>query len=261
MCAMCMLVCGLATANQAFAQALPDGKGKTEFVHNCTACHRADMVTRVKKTPADWRKSVDEMASRGTDGTKQDLDNAYLYLVTFYAADSAAPPAPSAPAQSAAPPTASAPAAPNSALSPSDLDHVKQVITASLCLTCHRIEHQGAYVAPSLNGISARATPDEIRTAITSPPPTLEPAYYQVKLTTEDGTVVTGRLLHEDDQQLRVLLPSGDVVNYAKPSLQQFTVITDNPMPAYGHRLNSDDLDKLVRYLSSLPPVDDGVHK
>jgi hypothetical protein len=68
-------------------QGLPDGLGKTEFVHNCTACHRADMVTRVKKTPEDWRKSVDEMASRGTDGTKEDLDNAYLYLVKNYSID------------------------------------------------------------------------------------------------------------------------------------------------------------------------------
>ena len=66
---------------------LPDGKGKAEFIHNCTACHRSEMVVRVKKTPDEWRKSVDDMAARGTDGTKEDLDNAYLYLVTFFAKD------------------------------------------------------------------------------------------------------------------------------------------------------------------------------
>ena len=42
------------------------------------------MVTRVKKTPEDWRKSVDDMAARGTDGTKEDLDNVVLYLDKYF---------------------------------------------------------------------------------------------------------------------------------------------------------------------------------
>src|ERR1700723_2955168 len=88
--AMCALWCGLCISNEAFGQTLPDGKGKAEFVHNCTACHRADMVVRVKKTPDDWRKSVDEMAARGTDGSKEDLDNVVLYLDKYFALDSSA---------------------------------------------------------------------------------------------------------------------------------------------------------------------------
>lgn len=83
----CALLCAL--SSHAFAQTLPDGKGKAEFVHNCTACHRADMVVRVKKTPEDWRKSVDEMAARGTDGTKQDLDNVVLYLDKYFSLEPA----------------------------------------------------------------------------------------------------------------------------------------------------------------------------
>lgn len=86
----CALLCGLCISNAAFGQALPDGKGKAEFVHNCTACHRADMVTDAKKTKAEWRKSVDEMAARGTDGTKEDIDNVYLYLSTYFAIDKSA---------------------------------------------------------------------------------------------------------------------------------------------------------------------------
>ena len=83
----CALLCGLSLSSPALAQTLPNGKGKAEFIHNCTACHRADMVTRVRKTPDEWRKSVDEMAARGTDGTKEDLDNVVLYLDTYFAAD------------------------------------------------------------------------------------------------------------------------------------------------------------------------------
>lgn len=99
--ATCALLCGLCVAAQASDQNLPDGKGKAEFIHNCTACHRADMVTRVKKTPDEWRKSVDDMAARGTDGTKQDLDNVVLYLDTYFStgkpvSSAATPPPPPA---------------------------------------------------------------------------------------------------------------------------------------------------------------------
>jgi mono/diheme cytochrome c family protein len=150
----------LGTSHQVFGQALPDGKGKAEFVHNCTACHRADMVTAVKKTPEDWRKSVDDMAARGTDGTKEDLDNVVLYLDTYFAlkkpdqTDAKQSTAPSA--------TSSGPTTQN----PSDAERVKRVIAENNCLTCHRIEQQGGSTGPSLTGVGKRHTADEIRAAI-----------------------------------------------------------------------------------------------
>ena len=122
--AVSAFLCGLCLCNQVFAENLPDGKGKAEFVHNCTACHHADMVTRVKKTPEDWRKSVDEMAARGTDGTKEDLDNVVLYLDTYFALSNPAP-ADSKPSTS----PSSTPAG-HVNLSPSDIDQVKHFLHA-----------------------------------------------------------------------------------------------------------------------------------
>ena len=114
--AACAFLCGPCISSQASGQTLPDGKGKAEFVHNCTACHRADMVTRVKKTPEDWRKSVDDMAARGTDGTKQDLDNVVLYLDKYFALEPA-------------PADASPSVTPSSTL---DTDHAKHTIARYL---------------------------------------------------------------------------------------------------------------------------------
>jgi hypothetical protein len=85
--AIAALSCALCLSNAAFGQALPDGKGKKEFIDNCTDCHRSEMVTRVKKTPDEWRKSVDEMASRGSQGTKEDLDNVVIYLDTYFSTE------------------------------------------------------------------------------------------------------------------------------------------------------------------------------
>jgi putative heme-binding domain-containing protein len=247
---ICALSCSLCRSNQAVAQTLPDGKGKAEFVHNCTACHRADMVTRVKKTPDDWKKNVFEMASRGTDGSKEDLDNVVLYLDAFYAADK---PAPAAATPSTTPSSASA----NS----QGLERVKQVIAENICLTCHRIEQQGAYIGPTLNGIGARRTASQLRAAIVSPPPTVDPSNNLVRLTAADGKTLTGRILSQDDRQVRVIDAFGEVTTYSKPALQQFTVIDINPMPSYERKITGDDLDGLVRYLASLPSVDEGVHK
>ncbi|HEY1902004.1 MAG TPA: c-type cytochrome [Terracidiphilus sp.] len=252
---MCALLCGLCISIGALGETLPDGKGKTEFVHNCTACHRADMVTRVKKTPDEWRKSVDEMAARGTDGTKEDLDSVVLYLDTNFAKDTSSPAAatPSATPSS----TSGGPAGMDS----SETERVKRLITDNGCLVCHRIEQQGAYSGPALNGIGARRTPDEIRAAIVTPAPTLDASNNLVRLTTADGKTLVGRILSQDDQDVRVIDASGEVATYSKPGLRQFTIIDANPMPSYERKITGDDLDNLVRYLASLPSIDQDLKK
>jgi hypothetical protein len=86
----CTLLCGLSLS--ASAQTLPDDKGKAEFVHNCTACHGVDLVLAVKKTPEDWKKNVYEMASRGVDGTQEDIDNVVVYLDKYFSTETPATP-------------------------------------------------------------------------------------------------------------------------------------------------------------------------
>jgi putative heme-binding domain-containing protein len=253
--AMCALFCGLCLSSEAFGQALPDGKGKAEFVHNCTACHTSKLVIRVKKTPEEWRKSVDEMAARGADGSKEDLDNVVLYLVTNFATDKSGPAA--ATQSTTHPSTSGGPAVLNS----SEMERVKRLITENGCLACHRIEKQGAYTGTTLNGLGARRSANEIRTAIVSPRPTLTPGNSLVQLTTSDGKKLTGRILSQDDHDVRVIDASGEVATYSKPGLRQFTIINTNPMPSYEGKITGEDLDGLVRYLGSLPSLDESAQK
>jgi putative heme-binding domain-containing protein len=252
---MCALLCGLCLSHEAFGQTLPDGKGKAEFVESCTACHRTEMSTRLRKTPEQWRKTVDDMVARGADGSKEDLDDIVLYLSTNFGLDksggAAATPSPTPS------PTSGGPAAFNS----SEVESVKRLIAENGCLICHRIEEQGAYTGPTLNGLGSRRTTDEVRTAIVSPRPTLDPGYGLVRLTTADGKTFVGRILSQDDHQVRVLDASGEVASYSKPGLRQFMIINSNPMPSYERKITGEDLDGLIRYLGSLPFVDDSVHK
>ncbi len=100
-----------------------------------------------------------------------------------------------------------APAA--SATGPADAsspEHVKSLIADNNCMLCHRIGQAGGEIGPSLNGVGARRTPEQIRAAIVTPP--------------------------------------------AKTAAG-----TPNPMPPYGKKLSEADLNSLVHYLSSLPPM------
>jgi mono/diheme cytochrome c family protein len=49
-------------------------------------------------------------------------------------------------------------------------EHLKSVIADNNCLVCHRVGREGGDIAPSLNGLGTRLTPDQIRAAIVSPP-------------------------------------------------------------------------------------------
>ena len=248
------LFCGLCLASAAFGQTLPDGKGKAEFIHNCLDCHSAGMVLRAKKTPDEWRKTVDDMAARGSDGSKEDIDNVVLYLDKYFSTEK---PVPVATTQS----TTTSSTTGQAVLNSSETDRAKRVITENGCLACHRIEKQGAYTGPTLNGIGARRTTDEIRTAIIHPHPTLDPSNDLIRLTTTDGKTVVGRILSQSDHDVRVIDVSGEVTTYSKLELRQFTIIDINPMASYEEKITEEDLNNLVRYLGSVPSLDESVQK
>jgi putative heme-binding domain-containing protein len=252
--AMRALFCGLCLSSAVFAQNLPDGTGKAEFIHNCLDCHSAGMVLRAKKTPDEWRKNVDDMAARGSDGSKEDIDRVVLYLDKYFATGKSGT---AAMTQSTAP--SSTPGGP-AALNSSEIERAKRVITENGCLACHRVEKQGAYTGPTLNGLKGRRTTDEIRAAIVRPHPTLDPSNNLIRLTTADGKTIFGRILSQSDHDVRVIGASGEVANYSKPDLQ-FTIIDTNPMVSYEQKIKGEDLDLLVRYLGSLPSVDESAQK
>jgi putative heme-binding domain-containing protein len=249
------LLYGLCLSSAAFAQNLPDGKGKAEFIHNCLDCHSAGMVLRAKKTPDEWRKNVDDMAARGSDGSKEDIDKVVLYLDTYFATDKSGP--------AAATPSTSPSSVPRgpAALNSSEIERAKHVITENGCLTCHRVEKQGADAGPTLNGLGTRRSANEIRSAIVSPRPTLNPDNGLVQLTTSDGKTLTGWILSQDDHSVRVLDASGEIATYSKPELRQFTIVDTKPMPSFEGKITEENLDGLVRYLGSLPSVDESVRK
>ena len=235
----------------ASGQALPDGRGKAEFERICTTCHVAAMSTRLGKSADDWKSVVADMTSRGAQGSQADLDNVVLYLSTNFGPGKGAS---ASTAQTARAPATVAVAAPTpgAALGTSDAEHAKRVISQNGCAACHRVGEEGSYVGPTLNGIGSRKTAEEIRAAIVSPQPTVQPSNRQVRLVGADGKTVSGKILNQDGYSVQMVQASGQLATYSKVGAREFTIIDANPMPSFAGKISGQDLDVLVRYLNSL---------
>jgi putative heme-binding domain-containing protein len=238
----------LTLSTVAFGQALPDGKGKAEFQRICSNCHTAAMTTRLRNTPDGWKSVVDDMVSRGAQGSQTDLDNVVLYLSTNFSPGGSTV---SSSMQVLTPPTP-AQTGPTMALSSPMIANAKQVIAHNGCAACHRVGNEGSYTGPDLNDVGIRRKPDEIRALIVSPQPKVQPENRQVRLVKHDGKTIVGRILNQDGYSVQMVDASGQLATHSKSGLRDFTIVDANPMPSFGNKITGQDLDDLVRYLSSL---------
>jgi len=74
------------------AAKLPDGDGKIAVIENCAGvCHPASRFVNLKKSPAEWHKTVMSMVARGAQLFPEDVVTLTNYLGT-YLSDSSGPP-------------------------------------------------------------------------------------------------------------------------------------------------------------------------
>jgi putative heme-binding domain-containing protein len=229
------------------AQTLPDGKGKAEFQRICSNCHSVSMATSQRMDQAQWTGVVNDMVSKGAQGTQQDFDNIIAYLTANYG--KGAPPT-AAPAPSPTPAPAAVPLAAH--LSEAEVAKATGLIKANGCLSCHRVDNMGSYVGPDLSEIGASRSAADIQAALVSPSKDVRPENRSVRLVTKDGKTVTGRILNQDGFSVQIIDSSSQLRSFQKASLREFTIVTANPMPSYADKMSGQDLSDLVHYLSSL---------
>jgi hypothetical protein len=66
------------------SQNLPEGKGKAEFTRICGQCHGVEIVMKTSNTPEGWAAVVDDMVSRGAQGSDDDFDRVTKYLSAHF---------------------------------------------------------------------------------------------------------------------------------------------------------------------------------
>ena len=116
-------------------------------------------------TQAQWAGVVNDMVSRGAQGSQQDLDSVVSYLSTHFG--QGAPPAASAM------PAAAPAVAKETPLSDEQVAKAMGLVKTNGCLSCHRVAGTGSYAGPDLSEVGASYSPEQIRAALVSPKKTL----------------------------------------------------------------------------------------
>ena len=80
------LACGTAgsVARAQSADQLPAGKGKAEFARICSQCHSINFATKLRMDADGWGGIVDDMVSRGAEGSSDDFDLLVNYLSSHF---------------------------------------------------------------------------------------------------------------------------------------------------------------------------------
>jgi DNA uptake protein ComE-like DNA-binding protein len=73
----------LLLAGGLYAQDLPEGAGKETVEKTCTTCHDLGPLTQMNGGADIWQSVVDDMKSRGADGTDADFRTIVTYLSKY----------------------------------------------------------------------------------------------------------------------------------------------------------------------------------
>jgi putative heme-binding domain-containing protein len=120
------------------------------------------------------------------------------------------------------------------------------------CLSCHRVNGQGARTAPDLSNVSARRSAESIRQTLLDPTATMFPINRPVRAVTKEGTVINGRRLNEDPFTVQLATDRGQLVSLVKTELREYVIVKESPMPSYRGKLTDDELTNLLSYLLTL---------
>ncbi len=225
------------------AQTLPEGAGRAAFQRICSTCHSVNVATSQRMTRAEWSGVVNDMVSRGAQGTSGELESIVNYLSTNFGKGNISPTGgvqTSEAVQQLAP------------LSRLAIAAAKKLIQTTGCLSCHRIGEIGSYIGPDLNDVGSRLSADQISQALKSPNEKVQPDNRTFQLITHGGQRITGRILNQDGFSVQLIDSSGQLKSFEKATLRQLVIVTTNPMPSYATKLNNENIGTLVRYLISL---------
>ncbi len=243
-----ILALWLTTYTAIFAQSLPEGPGRAAFQRVCTTCHGADTATQMRLSTADWEGVISRMANQGANIKDADARVIVEYLAQHFGPD--APRTANAKQSSAEPASTrtTQPAEIPSSAPPPDIALLK----SNGCLSCHWAEGQGGYTAPDLSNIGDSRTADELKIAILSPDQEVLPENRLVKVVTQQGDTLNGKLLNQNAFTIQFIDAKGRLWSLAKSDLRECTILTKGLMPSYKDKLTDAQIDALVQLLTTL---------
>ena len=123
------------------------------------------------------------------------------------------------------------------------------------CLSCHRVKGEGSRVGPDLTSIGAMRRVAELQRSLLEPNAEILPENRFIKVVTQDGMVMTGRLLNHDAFTVQLINSEGQLLSFQKSKLKEFAFLDESPMPSYRDKLSEEEFADLVSYLVSLKGI------
>ncbi len=127
-------------------------------------------------------------------------------------------------------------------------------LAAKHCLTCHRLHNEGADVGPDLTGVG-RSSLDGLLANIIDPNQIIGAGYENVEIETVDGRSLSGRMVENSDNRVRLLSigPKEDVI--ARADIESNRISELSVMPEGLEQMPDADFRNLVAFILN-PPQD-----
>jgi putative heme-binding domain-containing protein len=119
------------------------------------------------------------------------------------------------------------------------------------CVRCHSWENEPGSVGPSLAGIADKLTREQLLEAMIEPSARIAPGYGNVSLTLTDGSVASGILMEEKDDELVLKTSAAEPLRVPIKRIEQRENLPSG-MPPMGLILERREVRDLVEFLSSL---------
>jgi putative heme-binding domain-containing protein len=126
------------------------------------------------------------------------------------------------------------------------------------CLTCHRINNQGSYMALDLTSVGSVRSASYLEDTLLNPASTAVPQNRFVRAVTRNGTVITGRRLNEDTLTVQIIDSKEHLISLTKADLKEYGVDKGPEMPSYKDKLTDAERSDLIAYLVGLQGSDTG---
>lgn len=119
------------------------------------------------------------------------------------------------------------------------------------CIRCHAIGTEGGHMGPALTDIGSRRGPGHLRDKLLDPAGTVPDTFRLVEFTNK-GQKTSGVRLNEDTWSIQIRDFGGKLHSYWKQDLESLKVERRTPMPSYKGRLDTQEINDVLVYLTSL---------
>jgi putative membrane-bound dehydrogenase-like protein len=126
----------------------------------------------------------------------------------------------------------------------------RAAFTAAGCVACHRVGAEGGAFGPELNGLGARANPEQLVRSILEPNVDITEGFALLSVTTRDGRSFAGRRQEETTAVLTLMQADGSSVGIKRADILKSESLHLSPMPPFDRVLSPQQVADMVIWLS-----------